>query len=425
MRICLFEDSAVADLEPLTLTRPVFELVCGQTSLGSKQCRYFAPCEVGVLVRPYLADLVREQTSTPVNDLDWLRSGPVVLVNGRWLPPPVPAVDLASPCVARLDSQVAFAVLGPEQLADCSVDNLAACLESWKETLPSCPAGGCLVRHLWELIEHNGEQLCLDFAVAAPRYPRTCRPTLFGLVGPADRLLVDPSARIDPLVVADTHNGPVVIDHDAVVQAFSRLEGPCYVGPHSMVLGAKVRAGTTIGPGCRVGGEVEASILHGHSNKYHDGFLGHSYLGEWVNLGAGTQNSDLRNDYGPVTMTVNGQPVCTGRTKVGCFIGDHAKTGLGTLLNTGSSIGAFCNLLPTGYLLPRYVPSFCNWWNGTLTENADLGRLFATAEAMMRRRGCTFTPTHADMARALFDRTAPQRRQMLRDAEQRRLRRSA
>src|SRR5207248_75825 len=176
-------------------------------------------------------------------------------------------------------------------------------------------------------------------------------------VVPATLLLLSPTARRDPMVVADTSRGPVVINREAVVTAFSRLEGPCYVGPQTHVLGAKVRAGTTLGPNCRVGGEVEASILHGHSNKYHDGFLGHSYVGEWVNLGAGTHNSDLRNDYGEVTVMVNGRLVPTGLTKVGCFLGDHSKTGLGTLLNTGSNVGIFCNVLPWG-LAPKYVPSF-------------------------------------------------------------------
>src|SRR5262249_12677260 len=173
------------------------------------------------------------------------------------------------------------------------------------------------------------------------------------LVGPADRLLIDPTVRLDPLVVIDTSGGPVVIDREAVIHAFTRLEGPCYVGPQTHVLGAQIRAGTTLRPQCRIGGEVEATIVHGFSNKYHDGFLGHGYLGEWINLGAGTSNSDLRNDYGPVTVVVDGQPVSTGQSKVGCFVGDHAKMGLGTLLNTGSNIGAFANVLPAGAFAPK------------------------------------------------------------------------
>src|SRR5262249_5501625 len=172
----------------------------------------------------------------------------------------------------------------------------------------------------------------------------------------------------------------------AVVTPFTRLEGPCYVGPRTHLLGARVRAGTSLGPGCRLGGGVEASIVLGHSNRDHEGVLGPAALGEWVNLGAGTHNSDLRNDYGEVAVRVNGRLVQTGRTKVGCFLGDHTKAGLGTLLNTGTSAGAFCNLLPTGGLLPRYAPSFTAVWNGALVDNADLESLLSTAAAGMRRR---------------------------------------
>jgi len=116
-------------------------------------------------------------------------------------------------------------------------------------------------------------------------------------------------------VVANTTRGPVVIDGEAVVHAFTRLEGPCYVGRMTQVFGANIRAGTSLGPQCRIGGEVEASIVHGYCNKSHDGFLGHSYVGEWVNLGAARNNSDLRNDYGKVSVTVGGLPVSTGSTR--------------------------------------------------------------------------------------------------------------
>jgi hypothetical protein len=148
-------------------------------------------------------------------------------------------------------------------------------------------------------------------------------------------------------------------------------------------------------------------------------------VGEWVNLGAGTSNSDLRNDYGEVTVMVNGRPVPTGLTKVGCFLGDHTKSGLGTLLNTGSNVGVFANLLPAGTLLPRYVPAFASWWNGILTDRTDLYRQLQTAAAVMERRGCAFTEVHAALFRTLFDQTAAERRQALIHAEQRRLRRSA
>jgi UDP-N-acetylglucosamine diphosphorylase/glucosamine-1-phosphate N-acetyltransferase len=430
MRVCLFEDRAALDLEPLSLTRPVFELLCGLTSLAAKQSRFFPPGPRGVLVRPRLAELYRlPSAALPVNDLAWLRAGPTILVNGRWLPPsiPLPIAECSSPCVALVNDEIAFTVVEPEHLADCAPETLEDCLAAWKAILPQRRVGGRMVRHLWELVRHNGEQILADWQTAGPPFEAEPgirdRPGL-AVVGPREQIALHRTARLDPLVVADATHGPVVIDRDAVITAFTRLEGPCYVGARTQVHGAKIRADTTLGPDCRIGGEVECSIVQGRSNKYHDGFLGHAYLGEWVNLGAGTQNSDLRNDYGEITVTVNGRLVATGLAKVGCFLGDHTKTGLGTLLNTGTNAGIFCNLLPGG-LLPRYVPSFASWWNEALADRADLPGLLRTAAEVMRRRNAVFTEAHAALYRTLFEQTAAERRQAVRQAELRALRRSA
>ncbi len=424
MRVCLFEDRGVADLEPLTLTRPAFELLCGQTSLAVKQLRCFHADVAGCLIRPHLADVLRLQYPTkPINDLAWLHSAPTLLVNARWLPRPVPALDLSRPFVALLGDEVAFALLPPELLEYCSPNTIDDCLETWKATLPHQPASGRLLRYLWELVALNGAEIEYDWE---QREARQTTPTVLpALVGPQNRLHIDATAQVEPLIVADTTRGPVVIDREAVVTAFTRLEGPCYIGPRTQLHGAKIRGGTTIGPNCRVGGEVEASIFQGHSNKYHDGFLGHAYVGEWVNLGAGTQNSDLRNDYGAVRMTVNGRVVSTGQTKVGCFLGDHTKSGLGTLLNTGTNAGVFCNLLPSGSLLPKYVPSFASWWNGRLEDRADLPALMQTAAEVLRRRGCTLTPAHEALYVTLFEDSAGELQRVLREMQLRTLRRSA
>jgi UDP-N-acetylglucosamine diphosphorylase/glucosamine-1-phosphate N-acetyltransferase len=427
MRVCLFEDRLALDLEPLALTRPVFALWCGCTRLADKQYRAFAASRRGALVRDEVAALWRQTGSdSAVNDPAWLHGGAVVLVNGRWLPPAPSALpgEIDAACVGLVGDEVAYAVLGPDQAATIEPDNLEECLARWRCCLPARPAGGCLVRYLWDLVDLNGDEITLDTWLSGPERPRRDDVPL-ALVGPADRLVIDPTARIDPLVAADTTAGPVVIDRGAVVAPFTRLEGPCYIGPGTHVLGAKVRAGTSLGPGCRIGGEVEASVVLGHSNKYHDGFLGHAYVGEWVNLGAGTSNSDLRNDYGEVRVVVNGALVATGRTKVGCFLGDHVKTGLGTLLNTGTSAGAFCNLLPAGGLLPRHMPSFTSVRNGALVESADVEALLRTAERVMRRRGQALTEAHRLLYGGLFEQTAVARRQAIREAGARRLRRGA
>jgi UDP-N-acetylglucosamine diphosphorylase/glucosamine-1-phosphate N-acetyltransferase len=229
------------------------------------------------------------------------------------------------------------------------------------------------------------------------------------VVGPSDRLSIHDSARIDPYTVFDTTNGPITVDAGAWVQPFTRIEGPSYIGRDTHLLRANIRGGVTIGPVCRIGGEVEATIVQGHSNKYHEGFLGHAYIGEWVNLGAITSNSDLRNDYGEVSVPLGGDPVATGMAKVGCFIGDHTRTGMGSMLNTGTAIGVMCNVLPAGILLPKHVPSFTAVLYGRVAPGFTLEQMFATARTVMGRRGQALTEAEQQLYLDLYEQTRLER----------------
>jgi UDP-N-acetylglucosamine diphosphorylase/glucosamine-1-phosphate N-acetyltransferase len=427
VRICAFEDAAAGNLYPLTATRPAFALRCGITTLLDKQCRFFAAQTVGAQVRPALAELCRsERPELCVNDPAWLHGAAegerVVLVNGRWLPP-AQTTELPSRTeVGMVGDEVAYVVLPATEAKALTPDRRAWQLARWRDEWPRRAAGGSLISYPWDLIRHNAAALEDDF-----RQEKAARPTLplpagLTLVGPADRLLVEPSAKVEPLALIDTSKGPVLIDRGAVVQAFSRVEGPCYVGPDTQVLGGRLK-GSSLGPQCRIGGECEETIVHGFSNKAHDGFLGHSYLGEWVNFGAGTQTSDLRTDYETVRFVVQGHKVDSGLIKVGAFVGDHAKTSVSALLNTGSMIGPFALLLASGTLLPRPVPAFCEVAHGRLQERNDLREMFATAATMMGRRDREWTLEHTEFFLQLYEETAEARRQALRENEQRRMRR--
>jgi UDP-N-acetylglucosamine diphosphorylase/glucosamine-1-phosphate N-acetyltransferase len=410
MRMCVFEDAGVCRLGPLALTRPAFDLWCGACSLLDRQRRHFGAAEVGFQVRPLLADWCRFlHPDGPVNDSDWVCGRRLLLVNARWLPPAGRREDMpAAPTVALADGQVAYVLVPSPGLSGCDPSGVGRSIARWERLLPRSQAGGRMIGHPWDLVTHNAEALREDFGQRAGSSGDGGAAHGMTVIGPPDQLFVAPDASVEPLVVADTRGGPVHIGR-AVVRAFSRLEGPCYVGPGSEVRGARVR-GSTVGPMCRVGGEVEASVLQGYSNKAHDGYLGHSYVGEWVNLAAGTQVSDLRNDYGPVSVPVAGQPVPTGLLKVGAFLGDHTKTGLGTLLNCGTAVGAFCHLLPSQALLPRAVPSFCAVRSGRLQERTHFRQLFATAAEVLRRRGSAWTDAHAEFFLSLFEHTAAERR---------------
>ncbi len=231
-----------------------------------------------------------------------------MLVNGRWLPPEDAFVPPTSLCVGLAGDAAASCVAAENALRSRS-RRCRTCWSNGRHTLPAQPAGGRLIGYPWELVEANAGEIVRDFAWLKPCKETWERRSL-NVLGPMGNLWIASSApQIEPMVLADSRQGPVVIDEHAVISAFTRLEGPCMSG-RAQIFGAKICAGTTLGPQCRVGGEVEASILHGYANKYHDGFLGHSYVGEWVNFGAGTHNSDLRNDYGEVIMIRAAARVC-------------------------------------------------------------------------------------------------------------------
>ena len=423
MRLCTFEDAHVGGLDPLALARPAFDLRCGLNTLLEKQVRALRPTTVGAFVRPQLARLTGlVHPLLTVNESAWLLAGPVVLVNARWLPPPRFQLPAHGPFVATVDDEVAYAVLAPDDLADANPHNLDECLTRWRTRLYTRPALGRLASRLWDLVDWNGDEIAADFAHLR-RGEIDGRPATLGLIGPSDALWVHETARVDPFVIADTSNGPVVIDRDAVITSFTRLEGPCHVGPRTQVFAANVRAGTSLGPNCRVGGELSASILLGNINKSHEGYLGHSYVGEWVNLGAGTHVSDLRNDYADVRVTLNGRAVDTGRMKAGTYIGDHVKAAVGCKLNAGSVVGPFAQLLPCGTLLPKNVPGFCTVDHGRVIDCLDPQPLFDAAGRVTGRRGEEFGDAHRAVFKGLYDRGANHRRTAVHEAELRRLRR--
>jgi UDP-N-acetylglucosamine diphosphorylase/glucosamine-1-phosphate N-acetyltransferase len=385
-------------------------------TLRERAARCLAADEVGLLVRREVEELSKFLLpGLPVNDRAWQGAEDVVLVNGRWLAPAALPAPLGAPEVGLVGGQVAYVSLTAEQAHEVKPDNLGRHLAEWKDQLPGRPAGGVMIDRPWDLVENNARALLQDEQYWSHNR-ETVLPAAPAVQGPRERLLVAPSARVEALVLIDTTKGPVIVDDNVVVQAFSRLEGPCYLGPNTQVFAGRIKGGS-VGPQCRIGGEVEASIVHGHSNKAHEGFLGHSYVGEWVNLGSGTQTSDLRNDYGDVDLVIGGQKVETGLIKVGSFIGDHTKTSINTLFNTGSVCGPFGMLVTNGALLPRSLPAFCQVHHGRIVERTDLGQMFAAAATMMSRRCVEWTEAHGDFFLDLFERTSGERQRFLQERE--------
>jgi UDP-N-acetylglucosamine diphosphorylase/glucosamine-1-phosphate N-acetyltransferase len=201
-------------------------------------------------------------------------------------------------------------------------------------------------------------------------------------------LVLSRGAVVEPGVVFDTRGGAIVLERGAEVRNGSRLEGPLYVGERTRILGGQVRY-SVLGPRSNVRGEVTNTVFLGYANKAHDGFVGHSLLGHWVNLGAGTTTSNLKNTYGEVSVEVKGERIATGRQFLGSLIGDHAKTAIGTLLPTGTVIGAGANVFGPNSV-PKYIPPMA-WGSDGATRMTEEGFL-KVAERVMPRRDVPVTP---------------------------------
>ncbi len=423
VRLFIFEDEKYDQFFPLTWTRPTYELKCGLWEIRHLIGSHFASVDTVLLCREYLEPVLNEKGGGAyrVNNLQVEEDEEVYLVNGRLLPP--------SNLREILDSS------GENQLLVCGDDMVGwhgsgrafrshgtrfgklyqkGQVAELKRRLECVETQVEMPGYLWDLIERNGAQIerAFEWIRKHKDFKHMFEHSQVddqALIYDVDRVYIDQGAQIDGQVVLDARGGPIIIGKKVHIQPHTRIEGPCCVGENSILVGGKIRGGTGIGPCCRIGGEVEQSIFLGYCNKYHEGFLGHSYVGEWVNLGALTTNSDLKNNYGPVKVMINGKLVESGQTKVGAFIGDHAKTGIGTLLNTGVSIGFSSNLFGGGMVKQKTIPSF--FWGGA--EGGETYRLeeaIETAKTAMKRRGRELSQTEVDLFKKLFELTEKERR---------------
>ena len=201
-------------------------------------------------------------------------------------------------------------------------------------------------------------------------------------IASGENTYVDKTAKIQQFVFLNGNDGPIVIDKGSVIRPFSIIDGPCYIGKDCLIDSAKIRSGTTIKHRCKIGGEVESSVFESFSNKHHEGFIGHSYIGQWVNIGAMTTTSDLKNNYGSIRVKVEDKEIDTGLIKFGSVICDYSKLGIGMMLNTGTIISHGCNLFLDGHPLPKYIPPF-RWGS---KDTYEMNRFLTDLDTMMKRR---------------------------------------
>ncbi len=387
--LAVFEDAGWRNLLPLTWWRAAFDLRCGLDSLLDKIERVCG-ARAGLLVRPDLAAVIAARQERVVNSIDAVR--PKLFVNGRLLlrapiELPVGVAAWRGDTLLAAHVQTAFASkLTPDVLLDAELTRQALAGVG-HETLPA--ESFELIDYVWQLVHANPGELRRQIGGASRQ--RLGRVYAGAHLLNEGEIHVATGAKVKPAAVLDAEGGPIYIAENATVSPNVTIQGPCYIGPNTLIQPASlIREGTSIGAWCKVGGEVEGTIIHGYSNKQHYGFLGHAYVGEWVNLGAGTVNSDLKNTYGSVRVAVNGQSIDTGHMFVGSFIGDHAKTGINVALPTGCVIGFAANVFLSRYP-EKFVPSFA-WQTDERCSVYDPQRALAVAKKAMSRRKVEMSP---------------------------------
>jgi UDP-N-acetylglucosamine diphosphorylase/glucosamine-1-phosphate N-acetyltransferase len=408
MHVVLFEGSRWKTFAPVALGRPVFMLASGMSTLLAKQIRHMNPSRLSLWVRPELAEACRQRIvpklNVPATVNQPLDDEPALLINGRSLhlkkftPPDQEAVALDDG-----DDVVSWARVHRPGLSSQDVFDRSAAWMSLRE-LPTGNSQSRLAATLADLVHWNEDSIVADSTALGTPQPKPAGP--WHLVN-ENNVWLGEGVKLSPGCVLDGSRGPVILDDHAAVGPNAVLQGPCYIGPYCEIRPLSViQPGTSLGTMCRVGGDVKNSILFGYSNKAHEGYLGDSYLGKWVNLGAGTTVSNLKNTLGEVTARIGHRNIPTGRRKLGAMIGDHVKTAIGTRVMAGSYLG-FCCQLAASQILPSFVPSFT-----FLTDrDREPYRIDKAVEVITRAfasRNRQWTQTDESLLRYIANSAAPQ-----------------
>lgn len=401
IQYCLFEDEFLENFHPLTLTRPVYDLRVGIFTLAEKW-------KLSLGAKEDLRGPLREHLKGVFHDPEISDEHEAVLwINPRFIPYPALVKQVKSLSLGE-------SVVHENQLAAALVD-----IETHKKWMTNgikssklnkqkiAEDAAVILKNSWELFQLNGEQIRQDIKLSGKIaygeediFPQTTFSS-------PENIYIEEGAVIEPGTILLADKGPIYIGKNTHLMANSIIRGPSAICEKSVVkMGAKIYEDTTIGPVCKVGGEISNCIFHSYSNKAHDGYTGNSVFGQWVNLGADTNTSNLKNNYGSVKVTdwKTGKEMDTGQQFIGTIMGDHSKTGINSMLNTGTLCGVCCNLFSDGYP-PKFVPSF-SWVSGHDTVPYHFEKAIEAMEKMMARRSVPLTPKYHQMMKAIFNSTS-------------------
>lgn len=394
MQYCFFEDERWSNLQPLCLTRPVDDLRIGILTIAEKWQHVTEGSHYSRITRPSLRALFTHGNLNADESSIW--------INSRYLPTDPLLRQLENldegTCI-KYNETIIAAHAGPEtanQWVENGKPDFSSLLVIEGNEFRS-------IEHLWDLFLLNDEEIETDIERLGdiPRGKADISPD--AILQNEDQITIAQGTTIEPGAILMANNGPIYIGENATVMAGAIIQGPAAVCEGSTVkMGAKIYHGTTIGPVCKVGGEVNNSIFHSYSNKGHDGFVGNSLIGQWCNIGADTNTSNLKNNYSTIRITDWNRRVEieTGQQFLGTVMADHTKTAINTQLNTGTLCGVSCNIF-SGDFPPKFIPSF-SWVGSNVIQPYRIDKALETMEAMMARRDVELTDDYKSLMRRIF-----------------------
>jgi len=392
MNIYFIEDNTARNFDPISLSRPIMAIRCGQkTFLEWNRSQLPKDSNIILIVRKELEDITKELYSEFAVNPDSLKDGywvksTAVLTRDEW----DSLIDKKS--VICKNGEIIAGYIAHGAVLDG--DGITIQFEQ-KSELQQREMVNPLPHYLWEILP-------LAHHLQENHLSKIKQKIIAGnfTVIQEENVSVDTSAEILPNVVLDASQGPITIEKGVKIYPFCYVQGPAHIGSDSVLSPFTQFMHSYCGPMCKLGGEIHNTIIQGFSNKVHDGHLGDSFLGEWVNLGAGTTNSNLKNNYKVVSVVTNGNVINTGTLFAGSYIGDHSKTAIGTLLNTGTVIGPGCNIISSTFP-PKVIRPF-TWYINGKHRQTQFDKFTETAKTSMRRRGKTFSSVQEKIFARIF-----------------------
>ena len=397
MNFIIFDDEKRENFYPITLTRSTGDLRVGVLKLRQRLNAYFNIEEDKIIISTDLETIYKERH--PEWKINEIVSEDTIFINSRTI-----IDDEVCEKIKALELNMALESNGEIVAARLipQTKNVKDIFEQFSKCQGMETEIG-LWQYIWQLIEANGEYIQKDFTNFFYEKDNFFETEMGITILDPYNIWLGEGTSISPGVVIDASEGPVILDEGAKIMPNAVIIGPAYIGKNSTIkVGAKIYEGTSIGPVCKVGGEVEESIILAYSNKQHDGFLGHSYLGEWVNLGADTNNSDLKNNYSNVKVYhyPSKKQVDSGTQFMGMVVGDHTKTGINSTINTGTVIGVGCNIYGKD-LVTNFTGDF-SWGEAGNFTKYRLDKFLETAELVKARRKLKLSEEEKELYKKIF-----------------------